>query len=94
MANIWYVTFEVPNRAALPKRRSPRETRTFATEKEAQAFARERFNEGLVVHAGTINPYVPKQIIPSSSISTWLAAAQEADTAEPSGTQSRKKQSR
>jgi len=86
MANTWYVTFEVQNRAALPKRRSPRETKTFATEKEARAFARQKLHEGLAVHAGTMNPYVPRQSIPSSSIPTWLASTPEDDTAELSGT--------
>ena len=32
MTLTWYVTFEAQKRGILPKSRSPRETRTFATE--------------------------------------------------------------
>jgi hypothetical protein len=42
------------------------------TETEAKSFAREKLNEGLVVFAGTINPQLPKQLIPSTRISEWL----------------------
>jgi hypothetical protein len=70
---IWYVTFEVRKRGILPRQRSPRETRTFLTEAEAKAFARSRFEEGLTVYAGTINPHTPKRLVPSSEIYSWLA---------------------
>jgi hypothetical protein len=33
--------------------------------------------EGLVVFAGTINPYVPKQLIPSSNMPQWLEGLRE-----------------
>jgi hypothetical protein len=72
MLHAWYITFEVQKRGTLPRRRSPRETRTFATEAEAKQFARAKLDEGLVVYAGTINPHLPKQIIPSSRMSSWL----------------------
>ncbi len=72
MADTWYVTFEVHKRGTLPKRRSPRETRTFQSEAEAKAFARTKFDEGLVVYAGTINPFLPRRLIPSSDIPSWL----------------------
>lgn len=72
MTPIWYVTFEVRKRGTLPKQRSPRETRTFATEAEAKAFAREKLDAGLAVFAGTINPHTPRQLIPSSRIQAWL----------------------
>ena len=68
----WYVTFENKKSGVLPKQRSPRETRTFATEVEAKQFAREKLEEGLAVFAGTINPYVPKRLIPSPDIQAWL----------------------
>jgi hypothetical protein len=71
------VTFEVQKHGLLPKRRSPRVTRTFETEIEAKNFARAKFNEASVVFAGTLNPYLPKQLIPSSSISLWLEGLQE-----------------
>jgi hypothetical protein len=73
MTPTWYVTFEVRKRGTLPKQRSPRETRTFATEAEAKVFARAKLDEGLAVFAGTINPRVPRQLIPSARIQAWLA---------------------
>ena len=82
----WYVTFEVRNRGMLP-RRSPRATRRFKTEKEARDFARAKFNEGLTVYAGTINPYLPKRLIPSRTIASWLEQAEEQETANPDGAQ-------
>jgi hypothetical protein len=72
MTHTWYVTFEVHNRGALHKRRSPRATKTFETEKEAKEFAGAKFNEGLIVHAGTIIPHKPGRTIPSSAIPAWL----------------------
>jgi hypothetical protein len=70
---IWYVTYEIRRRGLLARRaRSPRETRTFASESEAKAFARSILDEGLVVFAGTINPHLPRQLIPSQNIADWL----------------------
>jgi hypothetical protein len=82
MTPTWYVTFEVHKRGTLPKQRSPRETRTFATEAEAKTFARAKHEEGLAVFAGTINPHSPKQLIPLSRIPAWLVDGQL--EAEPS----------
>jgi hypothetical protein len=62
-------------------------TRTFDTETDAKNFARAKFNEGLVVFAGTINPYTPRQLISSGSIPSWLKGEQEQDTAKPDGAQ-------
>ncbi|HTO67090.1 MAG TPA: hypothetical protein VMM15_38225 [Bradyrhizobium sp.] len=72
MPHTWYVTFEMHKRGLLPKRRSHRMTRSFETEPEAKDFARARLDEGLVVFAGTLNPFLPKQLIPSSGIPQWL----------------------
>ena len=69
------MTFEIRQRGILPKQRSPRETRTFATEAEAKIFARSRLHEGLVVYAGTINPHTPKRLVPSAQMDSWLADA-------------------
>ena len=77
MIATWYVTFEVQQRGILPRQRSPRETRTFPTEQEAKLFAREKLNEGLAVFAGTINPHLPRRLIPSSAIHEWLADEQD-----------------
>jgi hypothetical protein len=72
MTYTWYVTFEVHKRGTMPKRRSPRATKMFETEEEAKVFARAKFNEGLIVYAGTIIPYKPRRTIPSSDIPAWL----------------------
>ena len=82
MKPTWYVTFEVRKRGLLLKQRSPRETRTFATEADAKQFAHARLDEGLVVFAGTINPHVPRQLIPSSQIHVWLADRSAEDPGE------------
>ena len=76
MPYTWYVTFEVQKRGVLPRRRSPRATRRFETEKEARDFARAKLNEGLTVYAGTINPHLPRQLIPSKRIPSWLEQAE------------------
>ena len=77
MPPIWYVTFEVRAGGELPKRRSPRLTTTFETEAEARDFARAKLQEGLIVFAGTINPYVPRKLIPSHDIATWVTEENE-----------------
>jgi hypothetical protein len=82
MPSTWYVTFESRKWGLLPKRRSPRETRTFATEAEAKIFARAKLDEGQVVFAGTLNPHLPKRLIPSSRVHLWLAEGHE-DDVEP-----------
>jgi hypothetical protein len=82
MKSTWYVTFEVRKRGLLLRQRSPRETRTFATEAEAKAFAHAKLEAGLVVFAGTLNPHVPRQLISSSQIHDWLAD-EPADGAVP-----------
>ena len=72
MAYTCRVTFEVHKRGTLLRRRSPRATRTFETEAEAKDFARAKFNEGLIVYAGTVIPHKPRRTIPSSDIPAWL----------------------
>jgi len=76
MRQTWYVTFEVHKRGTLPKRRSPRETRMFESEADARTFAREKFNEGLIVFAGTLNPSLPRRLVPSSNIPSWIEQGQ------------------
>ena len=92
MPRTWYVTFEVQKSGALPKRRSPRATKTFENETDAKNFARAKFNEGLIVFAGTINPCSPRQVIPSSSIPFWLESPQEQETADPDEAQPAEKE--
>jgi len=73
----WYVTFQIHQRGILPRQRSPRETKTFATEREAKLFARTKLDEGLAVFAGTINPHLPRRLIPATAIGAWLAEEQD-----------------
>ena len=77
MIPTWYVTFEVQKRGVLPRQRSPRETKTFATEQDAKLFARAKLDEGLAVFAGTINPHLPRRLIPAADINAWLADEQD-----------------
>ncbi|MGY3235191.1 hypothetical protein ACVWZ4_004246 [Bradyrhizobium sp. USDA 4472] len=81
MVASWYVTSEVRKRGLLSRLRSPRETKTFATENEAKLFARAKLDEGLAVFAGTINPHVPRRLIPAAGIHAWLAEDQEGASA-------------
>jgi len=69
---IWFVSVEVRRSGILPRRRSPREIKTFAAEADAKIFARGKIDEGLSVFAGTINPYSPKRLVLSSQILAWL----------------------
>jgi hypothetical protein len=66
----WFVTFEVPKTRT--KMRRSRATRAFCSEAQAKDFAREKLDKGLVVSAGTMVPYSPRQIIPSASVPAWL----------------------
>jgi hypothetical protein len=84
MSSTWYVTFEVHKRGALPRRRSPRETKTFETEAEAKSFAQAKFDEGLVIYAGTINPALPRRLIASGGIMQWLENEKDREFADPS----------
>ncbi len=72
MNHTWYVTFEVPRSGTLVRRRNPRLTKTFDTETEARDFAKLKFDSGLIVTAGTINPHLPRRAIPSEEIPAWL----------------------
>jgi hypothetical protein len=76
MSHTWYVTVEV-RPGVLPRPRHPRLTSTFETEAEAKNFARAKLRDGLIVFAGTINPFAPRRIVPSHDIAAWLADEQE-----------------
>jgi len=85
-APAWYVTFEIRKRGLLSKKeRSPRETRTFATETEAKMFARWKLEDGLVVFAGTINPHSPKRLILFHDVANWVDSRTEAATEDRPG---------
>jgi hypothetical protein len=51
-------------------------TKTFETEAEASDFARTKFEGGLIVTAGTINPHLPRRAISSEEIPAWLESSQ------------------
>jgi hypothetical protein len=81
MVFTWYVTFANRNTVKQYGRRLLRITKTFETEADAKNFAQMKFAEGLVVNAGTINPYSPRQAVASSNIHLWLEVAREQETA-------------
>ena len=78
----WYVTFELPWRGTASRSRRSRSTQTFETEIEAKSFARAKFDEGLVVTAGTIIPHLPKRAIASGNIPSWLEEGHEQDSGD------------
>ena len=80
----WYVTFEIPWRGTAVRSRRSRSTQTFESEAEAKNLARAKFDDGLVVTAGTIVPHLPKRAIPSGSIPARLEEGQDQATAAPS----------
>jgi hypothetical protein len=82
MNHIWYVTFEVPRTGTMVQRRNPRLTKTFETEAEARDFARAKFDGGLIVTAGTINPHLPRRAIPSEEIPAWLESDSTQETSD------------
>jgi hypothetical protein len=47
---------------------------------EAKNFARARFDEGLVVTAGTIIPHLPRRAIASANIPSWFDEGREQDS--------------
>jgi hypothetical protein len=82
MKHAWYVTFEIPRSGTLVRQRRSRSTLTFETEDEAKNFARTKFNEGLIVTAGTIIPHLPRRAFASDRIPSWLEEGQHADPNE------------
>ncbi|MBN9043674.1 MAG: hypothetical protein BGP05_16355 [Rhizobiales bacterium 62-47] len=75
-ADIWYVayghdrTLKTDVRATGPVR----STRTFKSEADAKAFAKQILAQGMSVTAGTLNPHQPKQVIGGSQIERWAYA--------------------
>jgi hypothetical protein len=55
-------------------------TKTFDTETEARDFAKLKFDSGLIVTVGTINPHLPRRAIPSAEIPAWLQSSQTPET--------------
>jgi hypothetical protein len=70
----WYVSY-IANGNMFGDR-GHRATKTFPSEDEARTFARARAEAGdQTLIAGTINPVLPKRVIPSASIHAWLDEA-------------------
>ena len=65
----WYVSFETPRDE---KRKFARVTETFASEREAKQFAREKFGPTQKITAGTINPHMPKRTVPPMQVLDWV----------------------
>ena len=82
----WYVTFEIPWKGTAIRSRRSRSTETFETEMEAKSFARAKFDEGLVVTAGTIIPHLPRRAIASGNIPSWLDEGGEQGSGDASQT--------
>jgi hypothetical protein len=82
LKHIWYVSFEVPRAPTGEKRPYSRKTRTFQSEIDAKAFAKEKLQVSLNVNAGTLNPFLPKRVITSAQIYQWLEAPLSNEDAE------------
>jgi hypothetical protein len=82
LKHIWYVSFEVPRAPTGEKRPYSRKTRTFQSEMDAKAFAKEKLQVSLNVNAGTLNPFLPKRVITSAQIYQWLEAPLSNEDAE------------
>jgi len=65
----WYVSFEP--KGPVGKRSQARATETFRNEHDAKAFAKAKMAEASNVHAGTLNPHLPKRTITSLQILDW-----------------------
>jgi hypothetical protein len=69
----WYVSLVLPkSKKRAAARKSPRRSETFLTEDEAKAFACHKYQQGLVVSAGTLNPHLPRKMIPPAAIHLWI----------------------
>ena len=73
--DIWYVSYRSNISPAREngERRFVRATRRFKTEADARQFAEEIIEDGWSAIAGTLNPYSPKKLVPSTKILDWIA---------------------
>jgi hypothetical protein len=68
----WYVSY-IASAEEMLSQRPHRATKRFGSEIEAKSFARARSKAGdNTLIAGTINPALPKRVIPSAAIPEWL----------------------
>jgi hypothetical protein len=68
---IWFVSFAVRAPDATHQRYQ-RQTRTFASEREAKAFAASLLDRTDDISAGTINPHSPRRVIAPAAIMDWV----------------------
>ena len=69
----WYVSFVLPkSKKRAAARKSPRRSETFLTEGEAKEFSCQKYKQGLVVTAGTLNPHLPRKTITPAIIHLWI----------------------
>ncbi|KIZ45573.1 MULTISPECIES: hypothetical protein [Rhodopseudomonas] len=78
--DIWYVAYGPDTTVKSDDRASGvvRSTKTFKSEAEAKAFAMEIVAKGWSANAGTLNPYQPKRMVPSSQIEKWASLSTHA----------------
>jgi hypothetical protein len=76
----WYVSFEV-KRLPPRKRLFARATETFRSELEAKEFARQKLADTQNITAGTLNPHLPKRVIPPAQLIEWLEEPHNTDQA-------------
>jgi len=70
--NRWYVSYTIKSDHG--SRRHARKTETFDTEEHAKLFVREIAVDRLRLTAGTINPHLPKRVVSTAEISTWIVS--------------------
>ena len=71
--DIWYVAFG-PDKAVKTDdsaESAVRSTRTFKSEVDAKLFALQIVAKGWTASAGTLNPHLPRQMVPPSQIESW-----------------------
>ena len=76
----WYVSFEV-KRLRSRKRPFARATETFRSELEAKEFAKQKLADTQNITAGTLNPHLPKRLIPPAQLIEWLEEPHDTDAA-------------
>ncbi|HSY28759.1 MAG TPA: hypothetical protein VK832_14720 [Burkholderiaceae bacterium] len=80
VTNQWFVSVESPKLRRFTTH--ARQTKTFATEREAKQFAKAMLSDGIKMMAGTLQPHQPmRRIIGSSEINQWIEEEESDDPA-------------
>jgi hypothetical protein len=74
-SNTWYVSAYIPDKEKTGY--YSRRSQSFTSESDAKKFAAAKFEAGIEVSAGTINPVLPKRIVGPSEIRKWLSEKAE-----------------